>query len=64
MYNLHTIGAMEVVSPQGKELSSIDYEKLLNGYSTSLAAWLMLAGPGKKSFGGTRKSLGGLRQKE
>ena len=63
MYNLHTIGAREVVSPQGKELKAMDYEKLFNGYTSSLAAWLILAGPGKKSIGGTRKSIGGLSQK-
>jgi hypothetical protein len=64
MYNLHTVGAKEVVSPQGKGLKSVDYEKLLNGFSTSVAAWLMLAGPDKKSIGGTRRSLGGRDKKK
>jgi hypothetical protein len=35
-----------------------------NGFATSLAAWLMLAGPNKKSIGGTRKSLAGKLSKK
>jgi hypothetical protein len=56
IYNLYTVGAQEIISPQGTVYDSVDREKFVNGFATAITAWLHLAGDSKSLIGGTRKS--------
>jgi hypothetical protein len=56
IYNLYTVGAKEIISPQGTKYKELDRTRFVNGFATSLTAWLFLAGRGKSHIGGTRKS--------
>jgi hypothetical protein len=58
IYNIYTVGAKEVISPQGRFYESLDRTKFINGFATSLMAWLHLAGPDKKFIGGKRRRRG------
>jgi hypothetical protein len=53
LYNLFTVGAKEVVSPQG--LDVVLHEGNINGFATAVSVWAMLANTGA-NIGGTRKS--------
>jgi hypothetical protein len=58
IYSIYTVGATEIISPQGAYYESLDRQKFTNGFATSLTAWLHLAGPDKKHIGGTRGRRG------
>lgn len=52
LYSLSTVGAQEVISPQ--RLSTVYSKDNINGFSTAVARWAMLADSGG-SIGGKRK---------
>jgi hypothetical protein len=53
LYNLFTIGANEIISPQG--LDAVPREGNINGFATATSAWLLLSNTGS-NIGGTRKT--------
>ncbi|KAF2396068.1 pectin lyase-like protein [Trichodelitschia bisporula] len=57
MYNLYTVGAKEVISPQS--FTAIERAGQVNGFSTATSAWLVLADQGGKRGGRMPLDAGG-----